>query len=189
MNDDFPILAAVAAFPAHPYQLLDHLNTLGVKATRSTLYRRVDALVEMGLLEAHEERGERGHPRRALHLTASGRERVAKDTADTLRSEPLESPLFALALDCAQAANTDALPDLLRTRMATAARRLTEEERTLAYARQDEEYWSRAGRERRVAHLRADVAWLQSVLARRGGGAGVQEERIPALAGRARRVG
>lgn len=175
MNDDFPILAAVAACPAHPYQLLDHLNALGVKATRSTLYRRVDALVESGLLIAHEERGDRGHPRRALHLSDEGKQRIARDTAEVLRTEPLESPLFALALDCAQAADTDTLPDLLKLRMATAARRLTEEERALAHASMDEEYWSRAGRERRVAHLRADVAWLQSVLARRAAG-----ETVPA---------
>lgn len=167
MNDDFPILAAVAASPAHPYQLLDHLNTLGVKATRSTLYRRVDALIEAGLLVAHEERGERGHPRRALHLTDEGRRRVADDAIDAIRREPLESPMFALAVNCAQATDTTALPALLRMRMASAARRLTEEERTLASTRQEGEYWSRAGRERRVAHLRADVAWLQSVLSRR----------------------
>lgn len=167
MNDDFPILAAVAACPTHPYQLLDHLNTLGVRATRSTLYRRVDALVECGLLEAQEERGERGHPRRTLCLTPDGQSRIAADAADVLRTEPLESPLFALALDCAQATDTGVLPDVLRNRMATAARKLTEEERMLAQLAGDDEYWSRAGRERRIAHLRADVAWLQSVLARR----------------------
>jgi DNA-binding PadR family transcriptional regulator len=167
MNDDFPILAAVAACPTHPYQLLDHLNALGVKATRSTLYRRVDALVESGLLEAQEERGERGHPRRTLCLTREGQDRIASEAAGVLKSEPLESPLFALALDCAQATDTGVLPDLLKNRMASAARKLTEEERSLAHLSGDDEYWSRAGRERRIAHLRADVAWLQSVLTRR----------------------
>lgn len=183
MNDDFPILAAVAAYPAHPYQLLDHLNALGVKATRSTLYRRVDGLVEAGLLDAREERGERGHPRRSLHLTETGRHRVARQAADVLRREPLESPLFALALDCAQSTNTELLPELLKGRMALAARRLTEEERALAQEETGGEYWSRAGRERRVAHLRADVAWLQSVLQRRGGMTGTVLE--PAVRQRA----
>lgn len=176
MNDDFPILAAVAAYPAHPYQLLDHLNTLGVRATRSTLYRRVDSLVEAGLLDAREERGERGHPRRSLHLTETGRTRVARETADVLRREPLESPIFALALDCAQSTNTEMLPDVLKGRMALASRKLTEEERALAQEDMTAEYWSRAGRERRVAHLRADVAWLQSVLARRGSMSGTIQE-------------
>jgi DNA-binding PadR family transcriptional regulator len=167
MNDDFPILAAVAAHPAHPYQLLDHLNMLGVKATRSTLYRRVDALIAMGLLEAHEERGERGHPRRALHLTEAGRRRVAEEAIDVIRKEPLESPFFALAVNCAQATDTTALPGLLRLRMAGAARRLTDEERQLALARDEPDPWSRLGRERRVAHLRADIGWLESILGRR----------------------
>jgi len=186
MNDDFPILAAVAASPAHPYQLLDHLNTLGVKATRSTLYRRVDALIESGLLEGREERGERGHPRRALYLTAEGRRRVADDAMEVIRREPLESPFFALAVNCAQATDTAALPGLLRMRMAGAARRLTEEERQLAGTVHDPEYWSRAGRERRIAHLRADIAWLQSVLGRREVAAATVTR--PATAG-ARRAG
>jgi len=30
MNDDFPILAAVAANPTHPYALLEHLRALGL---------------------------------------------------------------------------------------------------------------------------------------------------------------
>ncbi|MBK6319522.1 MAG: hypothetical protein IPF51_12255 [Dehalococcoidia bacterium] len=36
MNDDFPILAAVAANPTHPYALLEHLQALGLHVSRST---------------------------------------------------------------------------------------------------------------------------------------------------------
>jgi Fe2+ or Zn2+ uptake regulation protein len=61
MHDDFPILAAVAANPAHSYQVLEHLRAMGVKAARSTLYRRVEALIAQGMLVATETRGERGH--------------------------------------------------------------------------------------------------------------------------------
>lgn len=166
MHDDFPILAAIAADPAHPFQILGHLQSLGVRVTRSTLYRRVEALVGEGLLEASVDKGPSGHLRRTLRLTEAGRARLAGEVTTVLRQEPLESPLFALALNCAQAADTAALPALLRLRMAAAARTLTDEERRLA-ATADDEYWSVAGRERRVAHLKADVAWLQSVLGRR----------------------
>ncbi|MCC7365908.1 MAG: helix-turn-helix transcriptional regulator [Dehalococcoidia bacterium] len=161
MDADFPILAAVAASPTHPYQLLDHLNALGVKASRSTVYRRVDGLVESGLLEETSS-GPGGH-RRSLRLTEEGDERIRAMTVDVLRHESLESPLFALALSAAEHLDPSILPGILRVRMAGAARRLTEEERQLATP----EALATLARERRIAHLKADVAWLQSVLSRR----------------------
>jgi len=170
MNDDFPILATVAANPSHPYQMLDHLHQLGVRATRSTLYRRVDALVAGGILVSRDARGESGHVRRNLELTEAGRQRVAAEAVEVLRHEPLESPLFALALNCAEAADTQALPAILRMRMAGAARRLTDEERSLTSGGTEAPYWQRAGQERRVAHLKADLTWLQSVIGRRTAG-------------------
>ena len=166
MNDDFAILASIAAAPAHPYRILDHLNALGVKATRSTLYRRVDALTADGLLMVTVEQGESGHAHRQLTLTQEGQERVAFEASTTLRVEPLESPLFALAVACAKAADSDELPRILRERMSSAARRLTEEERDLR-SEATGDYWSRTSRERRVAHLQADVKWLQSVMRER----------------------
>jgi DNA-binding PadR family transcriptional regulator len=167
MTDDFPILASVAASPAHPYQLLEHLNALGLKATRSTLYRRVDSLIAEGILEAQEERGERGHIRRNLYLTPAGHERLAVEAAGVIREEPMESPLFTLALNCAQVTAAGDLPAVLKTRMSSAARRLTEEERQLASSTDGPESWNLAARERRIAHLKADIGWLQSVLGRR----------------------
>ena len=173
MDADFPILAAVAANPAHPYQLLDHLNALGVKATRSTLYRRVDGLVETGQLETKP--AAQGAHRRSLRLTSEGRERARGLALDALRREPLESPLFALALNAAEQLDPASLPNILRVRMAGAARRLTDEERQI----QGRESLASLSNERRIAHLRADVAWLQSVLARRHAAqqASAQEQR------------
>ncbi|MBK7330787.1 MAG: helix-turn-helix transcriptional regulator [Dehalococcoidia bacterium] len=72
MNDDFPILAAVAANPTHPYALLEHLQALGLHVSRSTLYRRVEALAAQGWLDADDIRGESGHYRRALTLSREG---------------------------------------------------------------------------------------------------------------------
>ena len=168
-SDDFPILAAVAANPAHSYELLDHLQAVGVKATRSTLYRRVETLAAMGLLEATEVKGPRGHLRRSLVVTAAGRDVLAGMAARVLQMEPLESPLFALAVGCADAVAVEDVAGTLRRRMGTAARRLTEEERALGFTEGVEETWRTAGRERRIAHLQADIAWLQSVAARAGG--------------------
>ena len=164
MNDDFPILAAVAANPTHPYALLDHLRALGLPVTRSTLYRRVEALVAQGWLEADDIRGENGHYRRALALSKAGRTRVESAAAGILRSEPLESPLFALAVAVAGPTG-EQLAATLKPRMSVAARQLTEEERTLRCDAPDG--WSRAARERRIAHLQADIAWLQGLLGRR----------------------
>ncbi|MEO8540110.1 MAG: helix-turn-helix transcriptional regulator, partial [bacterium] len=164
MNDDFPILAAVAANPTHPYALLEHLNELGIPATRSTLYRRVEALVAQGWLDADDIRGESGHLRRALTLTPAGRERLDRESADALRTEPLESPLFALAIGGANSNRLAELAGVLRPRMATAARRLTEEEHALKSSTEEN---LDATRTRRIAHLQADISWLQGLLGRR----------------------
>lgn len=165
MTDDFPILAAIAANPTHPYQMLEHLQSLGVKTTRSTLYRRVEALVQEGLLRSEDERGPTGHYRRNLALTPAGRARIAEEAEAVLRSEPLESPLFGLAVAAAGAADLGGAIDVLKLRIAGAARKLTEEERALREF--TDEPWARASRERRVVHLQADIAWLQGLLSRR----------------------
>ena len=165
-NDDFAILAAIAAAESHPYRLLDHLGTLGIYIPRSTLYRRVDALVAEGLLAARSARGKNGHERRTLTLTGPGRERLASLAGGVIRREPLESPRFALAIASARALDMPGLPEVLRSRMATAARRLTAEERRLAAGASDDSFWERASRERQVAHLKADLQWLQDIRAR-----------------------
>jgi len=163
MNDDFAILAAVCANPTHPYALLEHLETLGVRVPRSTLYRRVEALAAQGWLEADDIKGETGHYRRALALSKAGRARIAREAEALLRTEPLESPLFALAVAAKSRDGEGSLAATLRPRMAAAARRLTEEENAL---RRQDPAWSRTSRERSVAHLRADISWLQGLVAR-----------------------
>ncbi|MBA4179166.1 MAG: hypothetical protein C0506_01120 [Anaerolinea sp.] len=167
MNDDFPILASVSASPTHPYQVLDHLAAAGVRATRSTLYRRVDALIEEGLLRAEDGRGPSGHMRRALSLTGAGKKRLATAVTTVLREEAFDSPRFSLALARAGVCEGEAIEGILRQRMSGAARRLTEEERSLRTEPGSPESWARTTRVRQVAHLQADIAWLQSVLGRR----------------------
>jgi DNA-binding PadR family transcriptional regulator len=161
MSDDFAVLASVAANPTHPYALLEHLQGLGLKTTRSTLYRRVEALVAQGWLQADDIRGKNGHYRRALALTKAGRGRLERECREVLEAEPLESPLFSLAI--AATAEPELLARILRPRMASAARRLTHEEASLrAHVAAP---GSRAITERRVAHLQADIAWLQQLSA------------------------
>lgn len=163
-NDDFAILAAVAAEPSHPYRLLDHLGALGISIPRSSLYRRVDLLVAGGLLTTERVPGKNGHARRRLALTGAGWEQLATMAAGIVRREPLASPRFALAIACGGALDAASLADVLRRRMATAARLLTAEERRLA-AMADAPFWERASQERRVAHLKADLQWLQAIRA------------------------
>lgn len=160
MDADFPILAAIAAHPAYPYQLLDHLNALGVKMARSTVYRRVEGLREAGMLEFTVDVKKGGQAKQSLALTGAGRELACSLALDALRREPLESPIFALALTAAERLDPAVLPAILRLRAAGAARKLTDEERQAAPA----ESLASFARERRIAHLRADVEWLQSVL-------------------------
>lgn len=164
MSDDFPILAAVAASPAHSFRVLEHLRSVGLPASRSTLYRRVDALIAAGFLETEESHGPSGHARRDLRLTQTGLERVAREAREALAEAPLESPAFALAVGCARTLDRTALPEVLRPRMAFAAKQLTQEERALRGSGED---WTAIASERRIAHLQADITWLQSVLGRR----------------------
>lgn len=164
MNDDFPILAAVAANPTHPYALLDHLTRAGLPVTRSTLYRRVEALVAQGWLAADDIRGENGHYRRALSLTRQGRERLRGECRVALRTEPFESPAFGLALAATGHDAQDDLAAILKPRMALAARALTGEERAHA---SEPPGPAELVRSRRIAHLQADIAWLQGLLGKR----------------------
>ncbi|MGE0601532.1 MAG: PadR family transcriptional regulator [Dehalococcoidia bacterium] len=165
MNDDFPILAAVAANPTHPYALLEHLQGCGLPVTRSTLYRRVEALVAQGWLDADDIRGESGHYRRALTLSKRGRERVTAEAREVIQSEALESPVFSLAVAVMSQGGVEVLAKALKPRMAAAARQLTSEERSLKAATDRD--WSAAAKERRVAHLQADLSWLQGLMGRR----------------------
>lgn len=171
MSDDFAILAGVAAGPAYPYQLLEFLNARGLRATRSTLYRRVDGLVAEGALLAREVRGERGHLRRTLELTAAGLARLGAELRSVLRDEPLESPFFGLALDCVEAARvaTD-LGSVFRERLLQAERRLAEHEQDTASADEPSGSWGRAARERHIAHIRTDIIWMREALGRAGEG-------------------
>jgi DNA-binding PadR family transcriptional regulator len=164
MHDDFPILAAIAASPANPHQVLEHLAATGLTIPRSTLYRRIDALISDGLISATEAIG--AQPR-ALSLSHAGRERLARDASAVLEREPLESPRFALAVTCAGLADGIDPGAVLRRRMSETARSLTGEERSLNALASRDDYWTMAGRERRIAHLQADIAWLQSMMARR----------------------
>lgn len=165
MKELFPVLAAVALAPQHPYALLEHLGSLGLPVSRSALYRQVDRLRREGLASAELEAGETGHLRRRIELTEAGRAALAGATREVLGSAALESAEFALALAVAGTAVPGDGGDLLRARMAAAARQLTALEREL---RRGGDPFAVA-RERQAAHLRADIAWLQEQLRRRAG--------------------
>lgn len=165
MQDDFPILAVIANNPTHRYALLEHLQAAGLTITRSTLYRRVESLVANGWLEADDVSGEGARSKRCLSLSNPGRARVDAEAAEILRSEPLESPLFALALSAVGEAGPELLA-VLRPRLALAASRLGEQERSLRESACADAF-SRAARERRMAHLQAEMAWLLDLMSRR----------------------
>lgn len=174
MADDFAVLAAIDASPLHPYEVLDHLRVLGVEGARSTLHRRVEALIVRGAIESGSEAGDR-----TLRLTEKGQNTLAENVITLLRYEPLDSPLFALAANCAHVDHSGLLHAILRSRIASAATRLTEEERALASSDGDARYWSRVGRERLIAHLQADITWLQSVMSASRGFDADDDSRLP----------
>jgi len=167
MDSDFPILATVAAEPVHPFGLLRHLRSIGQSASRSTLYRRIDALVDSGELASKDERGPDGRVRRMLLLKKKGTLRLKKESIRVLEREPLASPLFALAISSAESLRDVMLTEVLRKRMSAAARTLTRTEGTLSKLNGDSGFWVRTSQEREVAHMKADLQWLQSVMRRK----------------------
>ncbi len=167
MANDFAILAAIDAAPSHPYEVLDHLHVLGVEASRGELHRRVETLIVRGAVQAGGEPGRPGE--RTLRLTLKGQRMLAEHVITLLRYEPFDSPLFALAAICAGSDRLGELHAILQSRIASASTQLTEEETALARSAREDRYWSRVGRERVIAHLQADITWLQSVMSARPG--------------------
>ena len=102
---------------------------------------------------------------RPLALTGKGRARLRKECVRVLRAEALASPLFALAVAAADAGDDAETERVLRERMRGAARELTRAERPSTG--EAAAFWASTGRERRVAHLKADLQWLQAMVARR----------------------
>jgi len=164
MDGDFAIIAAVAANPGCSLDLADHLEALGIAVPRSTLYRRLQYLIGSGLLRGERQRTGRGRPRRGVLLTAAGRVWLADEVSRALRTEPLDSPLFALALGCVAEVDRETLAGVLKPRVVAAAQRLTAEKRALVAESASAAYWARISRERHIAYMQADINWLESVL-------------------------
>ena len=177
MDNDFPILATVAVGRTHPFGLLQHLQFVGHNATRSTLYRRIDALIASGELRAEEQRRKDGRARRMLWLTEEGSARLKEESSRILEREPLASPLFALALNSADAIQDSELSEVLRRRMSAAARTLTRTEVTMNELNGNADFWTRSSHERQIAHMKADLQWLQSVMRRNDAEAPQRTER------------
>ena len=105
--------------------------------TRSTLYRRVEALLDQRMLQ--RQLGGRGNYRRLLVPSPVGRERAETEAVEVLRP-------------------------ILLPRMSQAARQLTLEERLLRQMAIKARKMARC-----IAHLQADIAWLQRVISKRLG--------------------
>ena len=164
MDGDFAIIAAIAANRGVSFELADHLQALGIAVPRSTLYRRLRCLIGAGLLQEELQRPVTRGSRRVLALTPDGYAWLAGEVSRALRTEPLESSLFALALGCVPELDRETLANVLKPRVASAALRLTDERRALTTESANATYWSRIRRERQIAHLQADIDWLESVL-------------------------
>ncbi len=167
MDADFPILATVATEPSHAASLQTDLQAIGLNVSRSTLFRRIDVLVASGEPRSKDERGPDGRARRMLSLSKKGAQRLKTVAAELLVQEPLASPMFALALSSAESLQDAELTEVLRTRMAAAARTLTQTERTLSKLTGQSGFWVRTSQERQVAHMKADLSWFQSVMRRK----------------------
>jgi hypothetical protein len=176
MDADFPLLAALAVSPANAHRLLRELERAGVPASRSTVYRRVEALLAAGLLEAQEGRrpgGGPGRPVRSLRLTPQGLRLAADEAMDAVEHAPISTPRFLLALACAAVLHEPDLAPVLRRRIAEA--RMLREEEEQALGRPAVPAWRAAEIRRRLAHLDADIRWLEEMHAQALEGKGTDQ--------------
>jgi DNA-binding PadR family transcriptional regulator len=167
MDADFPLLAMLAVGPANAHRLLRELERTGIPASRSTVYRRVEALLSAGLLDAREARQPRrgpGRPVRSLHLTERGLRLAADEAMDQVAHAPVDSPTFLLALACAASLAEPDLGRVLRGRLAEARLAREETAQELQWLAGRAPAWRVAEVRRRLAHLTADVEWIEEVL-------------------------
>lgn len=90
-HSDLVVLGLLAAGPEHGYELTGQLEAMQVRRwariSPATVYRRLDRLVEEGLLTSRTER-EGQRPEREVHaLTEEGREALAELVREALASE------------------------------------------------------------------------------------------------------
>lgn len=167
MDDELLLLGLLSGSAMHGYQLnevieqrLPLLSTL----KPSTAYSRLDRLAREGLVEATVERVGRRPERKVYALTDGGRERFLELLRDNLRAGDLPAQsgdlgvLFHRALPAAEVAAL-----LAERREATAARRPQLEQLIERHAQ-----GTPGGliSEHALAHLDAELGWLDRVLER-----------------------
>lgn len=167
MDDELLLLGLLSGSAMHGYQLnevIERRLPLGWQLKPSTAYSRLDRLARRGLVEATAERVGRRPERKVYALTDAGREHFLALLRENLRSADPQSQSGDLGVLFHRALAPEEVTTLLGERRdATAGRRPHLEEMLARHPA------SSAGRliaEHALAHLDAELGWLDGVLAR-----------------------
>lgn len=164
-------LALLVERPMHPYEMYQLLLARGqdnsVKVRPGTLYHVVSGLEESGLVAVEGVEREGNRPERTTYaITDAGRHALEAAVVALLAHPADEYPEFHVAMGEAHNLPRHTVLSLLRERVATLEQRLERGDARLAGAR------ARGlprrfvlGGEFALNRLRADVAWLTSVIA------------------------
>lgn len=169
-------LGLLSERPRHPYEmyqlLLDRESTRVLKVRPGTLYHTVGRLSDDGLVRPVGVDRDGNRPERTtFEITPEGRRELSRRLAEMLSTPAAEFPQFTLALSEAHNLSRDEAVACLRARIAT----LHDEEREIA-ERFDRHrlrslprlFWIEHDYDRMLR--RAEVAWLEAVVADVDGG-------------------
>jgi len=165
MEDELLLLGLLSGSAMHGYKLNDVIERRLPRLSRlkpSTAYSQLDRLAERGLVSRAMERVGRRPERKVFSLTVAGRERFVELLRENLRSADVPAYAGELGVLFFRAlSRADVLALLGERRAATEARlpeltriRATHPPGTPGYLTADHA----------LAHLRAELDWLQRVL-------------------------
>lgn len=167
MSDELLLLGLLSGSAMHGYQLndmIEHHLPMFWQLKPSTAYSRLDRLAGRGLVEATSERVGRRPERKVYELTDAGRARFEELLRANLRSADAQSQVGDLGVLFHRALPADEVHALFAER-----REATAEQRPRLVEMIERHPQDSAGHlvaEHSLAHLDAELAWLDGVLER-----------------------
>ncbi|MDI2125633.1 PadR family transcriptional regulator [Yinghuangia seranimata] len=172
---DNPLVPAVLGLlleqPAHPYQMLSDLrkrsDNHAAATTRGTLYNTVAALTEAGWIAEQGQQRSGNRPERTVYaLTEAGHAELVRRLDAEIRNPEREFSRFLGAVSHLGALGPDGAVDALTERTRRLADRTQADERRLAEAlAQDVPRLFVIEAEYAIALARAELAWIDAVVA------------------------
>ena len=162
------VLSTVTARPMHPYEMASLMRARGkerdMEIKWGSLYTVVRNLEKHGFLAVEGSAREGARPERTVYrITQAGRDELADWVRELIADPARERPRFEAGLSVLGALGPDEAAALLRERLDTMERQLTEDENALAAASEVPRLFLIES-EYDLAVRRAEVAWVRGFL-------------------------